>query len=98
MSRRHGQRFSRLAAFALAAGLLAGCGGLRLRLINASARRPANVAVFFTVDRNNGDPVPGLTADRFRIYEDGSPVSQLESRQTILNPEVAAVHYTLLLM
>ena len=72
--------------------------GLRLNLINASVRRPSNVAVYFTVDRNNGDPVPGLTADRFKIYEDDAPVSQLESRQTILNPEVAAIHYTLLLM
>jgi hypothetical protein len=78
--------------------LAPGCAGLRLRLINASARRPSNVAVYFTVDRSNRDPVAGLTADRFRIYEDGQPVSQLESRQTILNPQVAAVHYTLLLM
>lgn len=84
-------------ALALTA-VLTGCGGLRVRHINHSVRRPSNVAVYFTVDRSNGDPVPGLTADRFRIYEDGRPVSQLESRQTILNPEVAAVHYTLLLM
>lgn len=90
--------FRRIAIAALAAAMLAGCGGLRLRLINASARRPSNVAVYFTVDRSNGDPVPGLTADRFRIYEDGQPVSEHESRQTILNPQVAAVHYTLLLM
>ncbi len=40
----------------------------------------------------------GLTADRFRIYEDGQLVSQYESKQTIANPEVAAVHYTLLLV
>lgn len=84
----------------LALGALAssGCAGLKLNLINASVRRPSNVAVYFTVDRTNNDPVPGLTADRFHIFEDGAPVSVLESRQTILNPEVAAVHYTLLLM
>jgi hypothetical protein len=80
------------------AATLAGCGGLRLRLINHSVRHPSNVAVYFTVDRSNGDPVPGLTSERFHISEDGRPVSVLESRQTILNPEVAAVHYTLLLM
>jgi hypothetical protein len=90
--------FARIATAAALAASLAACGGLRLRLINASARRPSNVAVYFTVDRGNGDPVPGLTADRFHISEDGQPVSQLESRQTILNPQVAAVHYTLLLM
>jgi hypothetical protein len=77
---------------------LTGCAGLRLNLINSSVRRPSNVAMYFSVDRNNGQPVGGLTADRYTIYEDDRPVSALESRQTILNPQVAAVHYTLLLM
>jgi hypothetical protein len=76
---------------------LTGCG-LKLGLMNYAVRKPGNVAVYFTVDRYNNDPVPGLTADRFNIYEDGRPISVLESRQTIINPEVAAVHYTLLLM
>jgi hypothetical protein len=39
-----------------------------------------------------------LEAKQFRIYEDGSLVSLYESRQTILNPEIAAEHYTLLLV
>src|SRR5262249_4482144 len=77
---------------------LAACSGLHLNLINHSVRKPSNVAVYFTVDRSNGDPVPGLTADHFRIFEDGQPVSVLESKQVILNPEVAAAHYTLLLV
>ena len=42
--------------------------------------------------------MPGLTAESFKIYEDGQPVSALESKQTILNPEVTASHYTLLLV
>ena len=79
-----------------------GCGGsnesLRLTMLNASARRPSNVAVYFTVDTPDGEPVPGLTAESFRIYEDEQPVSVAESKQTILNPEVAAEHYTLLLV
>ena len=80
--------------------LALGCGGKQLRftLIDASVQRPSNVAVYFTVDTAQGDPVPGLTADQFRIYEDGNPVSVLESKQTILNPEVAAAHHTLLLI
>jgi len=84
----------------LALGLLA-CGGspgLRLGLIDASVRRPSNVAVYFTVDTSDGEPVAGLVAKDFQIYEDGAPVSELESKQTILNPEVAAAHYTLLLI
>jgi hypothetical protein len=79
--------------------VLAGCGSsLHLTLIDASAQRPSNVAVYFTVDTADGEPVPGLTAEQFKIYEDGAPVSALESKQTILNPEVAAAHYTLLLI
>ena len=39
-----------------------------------------------------------LTPQDFRIYEDKQPVSVLESKQTILQPEVAAIHYTLLLV
>jgi hypothetical protein len=67
-------------------------------MVDHSVRKPSNVAVYFTVDRSDGTPVPGLVADNFHIMEDGQPVSLLESKQTILNREVAAVHYTLLLM
>jgi len=79
--------------------MLAGCGGgLELTLVEAAYRRPSNVGVYFTVDTNGGDPVAGLQASDFRIYEDGDLVSIDESRQTIINPEVAAEHYTLLLV
>ncbi|MBI5545400.1 MAG: VWA domain-containing protein [Deltaproteobacteria bacterium] len=61
-------------------------------------QKPSNVAVYFTVDTRAGEPVPGLSADQFRIYEDKKLVSPFESKQTILNPEVAAMHYTLLLV
>jgi von Willebrand factor type A domain len=80
-------------------GLLAtGCSALNPQLVQASVQKPSNVAVYFTVDRNDGTPVPGLTADQFHVYEDDKIVSPFESKQTILNPEVAAMHYTLLLM
>jgi hypothetical protein len=39
-----------------------------------------------------------LLATDFSIYEDGKLVSIDESRQTIINPEVAAVHSTLVLV
>jgi hypothetical protein len=67
-------------------------------MIDNSVQRPSNVAVYFTVDTADGEPVPGLTANRFRIYEDGDRVSEFESKQTILNPEVAAEHVLLLLV
>jgi hypothetical protein len=86
-----------LAALSVATAI--GCGpGLKLKLINHSAKRPSNVAVYFTVDTSDDKPVGGLTAEKFTIYEDGSKVSEYESKQTILNPTVAAAHYTLLLV
>src|SRR5258708_4901893 len=78
---------------------LAGCsGGLTVTRVNSAQRKPNNVWVFFTVDKGRKDPVAGLTADDFAIYEDDGLVSKFESKQTIQNPEVAAVMYTLLLV
>jgi hypothetical protein len=88
-------------ALVLLGGFLAlgtGCAGLQLTTIKATQQKPSNVAVYFKVQDGTGAPLAGLTADRFRIYEDDQLVSQYESKQTILNPEVAAVHYTLLLV
>jgi len=79
-------------------GLTLGCATLQLTTIKTMQQRPSNVAIYFKVQTSSGDAVGGLTADRFRIYEDDQLVSQYESKQTIINPEVAAVHYTLLLV
>ena len=76
----------------------AGCAGLKLQMVDHSVHRPSNVAVYFSVETRSGDPVANLTPQDFHIYEDKQPVSILESKQTILNPEVAAIHYTLLLI
>jgi hypothetical protein len=84
---------------ALAACLVAGCGGgLKPVLIDAAHKKPSNVAVFFAVNDHDGEPVADLLASDFNIYEDDKLVSRDESRQSIVNPEVAAVHYTLLLV
>jgi hypothetical protein len=82
----------------LFAAVLSGCAGLQLTAVKATNQKPSNVAIYFKVETHSGDPVGGLTAERFQIYEDGSLVSQYESKQTILNPEVAAASYTLLLV
>jgi hypothetical protein len=97
-----GQR-ARLAYLAIAISALvfmSGCGGggLTLTPIKSTQSKPSNVAVYFKVATSGGEPIGGLTATSFKIYEDGSLVSELESKQTILNPEVAASHYTLLLV
>src|SRR5215831_274821 len=82
-------------SFLIASG---GCAGLKLQMVDHSVHRPSNVAVYFSVETRNGQPVANLTPQDFKIYEDKQPVSILESKQTILNPEVAAIHYTLLLV
>ena len=46
--------------------VLGGCVGLRLTVVDSAYQRPSNVAVYFTVDAANGDPVGGLTAEDFR--------------------------------
>lgn len=89
----------RLLRFGAALLLLwASAGCLKLTLYNAAVMKPSQVALYFNVVDSSGNPVPNLTADRFQIYEDGGLISTYESKQTILNPEVAAVHYTLLLV
>ncbi len=87
-----------LGGLACLLGIGIGCVGLHLTTIKATNSKPSNVAVYFKVETRSGDPVGGLTADRFKIFEDDNLVSQYESKQTILNPEVAAVHYTMLLV
>ncbi len=77
---------------------LGGCGGgLTLTRVNSEEAKPNNVWIFFTV-RDGEEPVAGLAASNFEIYEDGKLVSTFESNQKILNPEMAAVSYTLLLL
>ena len=85
-------------AYLLSLSLLVGGCGLNLRMVDSSVKKPSNVAVYFNVTDAKNVGVPNLTADQFHIYEDGKLVSPFESKQTILNPEVAAVQYTLLLM
>jgi hypothetical protein len=96
---RKGSLLRLLAAVLVASVGLLGCGGgLNVRRVNSAEKKPNNVWVFFTVDAGKDDPVGGLTAEDFKIYEDGDLISKYESKQTIQNPEVAAVMYTMLLV
>lgn len=76
---------------------LPACSGLQVSLINSEQKKPNNVWMFFTIEQGE-EPVGGLQAEDFEIYEDDRLVSRFESKQTIQNPEVAAVMYTLLLL
>src|SRR5688572_28684403 len=89
---------ARLLACVLGVFGLSGCGAsLQMTHINSEQKKPNNVWVFFSVQQGK-EPVAGLAAEDFEIYEDGAKVSTFESQQVILNPEVAAVMYTLLLL
>jgi hypothetical protein len=54
--------------------------------------------VFFAVDDASAEPIADLVASDFRIYEDGRLITAETSQQTVVNPEIAAAHYTLLLV
>lgn len=99
-SKSHRRRHRGWASLALAAGLLPlSCGPqLNVTRLNSDQKKPNNVWVFFTVETKDGEPVAGLAAEDFAIYEDEKLVSTFESQQTIQNPDVAAVMYTLLLL
>lgn len=71
--------------------------GLTVTRLNSAQKKPNNVWVFFTVEKGD-EPVAGLQATDFDIYEDNELVSVYESKQVIQNPEVAAVMYTMLLL
>ncbi|MBX5481726.1 MAG: hypothetical protein IRZ16_07780 [Myxococcaceae bacterium] len=56
------------------------------------------MSLFFSVDTCSGDPVPGLTADRFKVYEDDVAVSAFESQQRIVPRGRNMRLYSLLLL
>jgi hypothetical protein len=99
LRRRSPRRSLRLGGLALALGLLPlACGPqLQVTRLNSDQKKPNNVWVFFTVEEGE-EPVAGLSVEDFSIYEDDKLVSIFESKQTIQNPDVAAVMYTLLLL
>jgi uncharacterized protein YegL len=89
------------AIICLVSGILISAGfgcGLKLQRINTSVQRPSNIAVYFSVETHSGEPAAGLDAKQFRIYEDDQLISPYESKQTILNPDVAVSHTIVLLL
>jgi len=87
----------RIAGLVLALGTSACVSNLTVTRINSEQDKPNNVWVFFTVE-DGEEPVAGLKAEDFEIYEDDKRVSTYESQQVIQNPDVAAVMYTMLLL
>jgi hypothetical protein len=87
------------ATIASGAALGAGCGeSLKISKIGASARRPANVAVYLSVVDDKGQPVPGLAVDNFRVYEDGKLISPSKGRRALVDTSTGSGRFALLMI
>jgi hypothetical protein len=76
-----------------------GCGGsLQVKKLDAVVQPSGNVAVYFTVDNKNGQPVPDLSANSFRVYEDGKLLPDKKAKRALLDPRVAMSQSTLVLV
>lgn len=82
------------------AALAAGCAGgnLKVKKIDSVAQPPANVAVYFTVATETGDPVPDLQPSNFKISEGGKLVPEKTAKRMLLDPRVAMSQSTLVLI
>lgn len=100
-----------LGSFAAAALLLGGCGtaddaylplpkSLKVTGTDGALQTlpPARVSVSFTVDTSDGEPVSGLAAEKFEIFEDGAKVSAYESQRSIQPKGQKSRMFSLLLL
>lgn len=84
---------------ALLLAVAAGCGGtLKVTKLGASARRPANIAVYLSVNDKQGQPVGGLSVDNFRVYEDKKLISASKGKRALLDTGIASARFTLMLV
>ncbi len=98
-TKRRLRRFTAAAVAPAVLALLSGClPGLNVVPLQSVAAKPSNVAVFLSVETNDGKPVSGLTADRFSIFEDGAHIPSAQTKQVILAPRGGVARYTLLLL
>ena len=73
-------------------------GNLRVKVLAATSETPSNVALHLSVGDKSGEPIVGLKPANFRIFEDGKLVPEDKAKRLLLDPKVAEVHITLLLV
>jgi hypothetical protein len=73
-------------------------GNLKLKMLDAAAQPPANVAVYFSVTGKTGEPLSGLKPADFKIYEDGKLVNEKKGKRALLDLKMAESHTTLVLV
>jgi hypothetical protein len=88
----------------VAGGAAGGCastaqdGSLQVKVLAATSETPSNVALHLSVGDKSGEPIVGLKPANFRIFEDGKLVPEDKAKRMLLDPKVAEVHFTLLLV
>jgi Glucokinase len=102
VARRTGWLVPLISIFGLSAASV-GCGGassggLRVKQIAGAVEKPANVAVYFTVETKAGEPVTGLAPASFRIFEDGRLVPEKKAKRMLLDPRQVEARFTLILV
>jgi hypothetical protein len=65
--------------------------------VATSFQKPSNVAAYVAVT-DGTEPVTELQLENFKIYENEQLLSSEDSHQTLLAPELAAYHHTVLLV
>jgi hypothetical protein len=79
---------------------LTGCslfGGVHVEAVNASSRKPSNVAVYVAVS-DGDEPVTGLEAKNFRVYENGELLAPQQVQRVLLPREPVTAERVLLLV
>lgn len=76
-----------------------GCGAGQVQVVSRGifTEKPGNVAAYVAVSEHN-KALTGLTADNFRIYEDEQLIPPDNSRQVLLDKELANAHRAVLLI
>jgi hypothetical protein len=72
-------------------------GGVHVEAVNASAQKPSNVAVYVAVT-DGDEPVTGLEAKNFRVYENGELLPPEQIQRTLLPREAVTAERVLLLV
>lgn len=93
-------RLSFLVWTAFVALLSSGCAffqGVTVEPIATSVQRPSNVAVYVAV-ADSGEPVAGLEAKNFSVYENGQLLAASEIQRTLLPRETVTSEHVVLLI
>jgi len=88
-----------LALCTLASTCVMGCAsGLRMTPVRSQPSSEGAVSTLFAVEDAHGEPVTELRASDFEIYEDDKHVSRATAAPKLVQPELAALHATAILV